>query len=348
MKGLTEKELQDIRDELSTSKRPIFLFDDDADGVTSFLLLYRFIKEGKGVIIKSRPLIDTKFVKSVIDYDADKVFILDIATMEQDFVDQVKRPVVWIDHHGVQDLQKVKYFNPRVHVSDVVYPTSNLCYDVVEDDLWLAMCGCIGDWMIPHFKDEFCEKYPDLMDPAITHPGEVLFDTELGKLVRILGFNLKGSTRDAMKSVKVLTRVNSPYEILRQESPQGKFIFKRYEQVNKEYSALLADVKKQVKEEDKFLVYRYQEDKMSFTSDLSNELLYRYPEKIIIIAREKSGEMRMSLRSSKLIIPPLLEKALVGIEGYGGGHEHACGCCVKKEQFDEFLSHFEQEIEKEE
>jgi single-stranded DNA-specific DHH superfamily exonuclease len=77
MKGLKENEIERIKDELQNCKRPIFLFHDDADGLCSFLLLYRFIKEGKGVIVKSRPSVDEKFVKNVTDYEADKVFILD-------------------------------------------------------------------------------------------------------------------------------------------------------------------------------------------------------------------------------------------------------------------------------
>ena len=48
--------------------------------------------------------------------------------------------------------------------------------------------------------------------------------------------------------------------------------------------------------------------------------------------REKDDEMRMSLRSNKKL-PPIIEKALEGIEGYGGGHEYACGACVKKKNF---------------
>ena len=60
---------------------------------------------------------------------------------------------------------------------------------------------------------------------------------------------------------------------------------------------------------------------MSFTGDLSNELLSKFRDKVIIIAREKSGEMKASLRSPQSInIQPVIMKALEGLEGYGGGH----------------------------
>ena len=77
---------------------------------------------------------------------------------------------------------------------------------------------------------------------------------------------------------------------------------------------------------------------MSFTGDLSNELLYRLPDKLIIIGRDKEDEIRMSLRIKGKLLSEILKKSLIGIEGYGGGHEHACGASVKKHDFKKFIS----------
>jgi nanoRNase/pAp phosphatase (c-di-AMP/oligoRNAs hydrolase) len=101
---------------------------------------------------------------------------------------------------------------------------------------------------------------------------------------------------------------------------------------------LLKDVLKTAeKTKDNLVIFTYKDDKTSFTSDLSNEAIYRHPDKIILIAREKNDEMKCSLRSSKTILPPLIEKALVGLDGYGGGHENACGLNIKSHHFDEFV-----------
>ena len=146
---------------------------------------------------------------------------------------------------------------------------------------------------------------------------------------------LKGKTDDVMNSIKVLTRIESPHEILNQETAQGNFIYKHYEKVNRMYEPLIKDVLKTAeKTKDNLVIFTYKEDKTSFTSDLSNEAIYRFPDKIILIAREKNDEMKCSLRSSKIILPPLIEKALAGLEGYGGGHEHACGLNVKTHHFE--------------
>ena len=84
-------------------------------------------------------------------------------------------------------------------------------------------------------------------------------------------------------------------------------------------------------------VFTYKEDSMSFTKDIANELLYRHPENPVVVGREKGDEVKLSIRAANHIIPPILQKALRGIEGYGGGHEHACGACVKTHDFERFI-----------
>jgi single-stranded DNA-specific DHH superfamily exonuclease len=339
---LTDKQIDEIRDELKHCKRPIFFFHDDPDGLCSFLLFYRYLGEGKGIIIKTRPQISEMFARKVEEYGADKVFVVDIAIVDQEFIDAARVPVVWIDHHNPLERNKVKYFNPMLKGKNI--PPSEICYKVVKQDLWIAMAGCIGDWYMPCFKDEFCKKYPDLMDSSIEKPEKALFSTRLGKLIKILSFNLKGTTQSAMKSAKVLTRIETPYEILDQTTPRGAFIYKNYEKVNKEYEHLLEKAKKN-KTKDKILLFTYRHDKISLTKELSNELLYKYPKKIIIIGREKSGEMKCSIRTGEgIAIPDALARALQGIEGYGGGHEHACGAVVKKEDFKKFIENLRTEL----
>ncbi len=340
---LTEKDYEKIREELKNCSKPIFFFHDDPDGLASFLLLYRYINEGKGVVVKTYPRIDNKFIKKVIEYGADKVFILDIALVEQDFVDKVKVPVIWIDHHSPIELDRVKYFNPRSKNNDNI-PVSYICYKVTEKDLWISTTGVIGDWFLPDFIEEFRKKYPDLLPQGINDPGDILFNTKLGELSRIFSFVLKGKTQDTMKCVKILTRIKDPSEILDKKTAAGVYIYKKYIKIKKEYDSILNNVLNTVTDE-KILVYTYTVKKMSFTGDLSNELLYRFPDKVILIGREKSGEVKCSLRSnSKIKLSKILEKALVGINGYGGGHEYACGACVKTEDFKRFIDNLEKLI----
>ena len=336
--ALSKEQITQIRDNLDNCKNPLIFFDDDQDGLCSFLQFYRYKGEGNGIIVKTAPKLSTVFLNKVEEYAPDKIFILDVALVEQEFLDEMKVPVIWIDHHGPFKMDNVKYFNPRVSKWEDNHPTSYMCYQVAQKDLWIATLGCVADWFIPDFLNEFKKKFPDMIDKDYKKPGDIIYNTKLGHLIQIFAFVLKGKTKDVMKSIKILTRIESPYEILNQETAQGKFIYKRYEEVNREYEPMLKDVlKKAEKSDEKLFVYAYKDDKTSFTSELSNESIYRFPEKIILIGREKNEDMKCSLRSAKTILPPLVEKALIGLDGYGGGHEMACGLNIKTKDFDEFV-----------
>lgn len=339
---LPEKENKKLREELETATRPLFIFDDDPDGLCSFLLFYRFLREGKGIVKKSSPKITPAFLRKVEEYNPDKVFILDVPIVEQEFLDGVKVPVIWVDHHDPLERHKVKYFNPRVFDDKAYYPTTKLCYDAVKQDMWVAMIGCIGDWHIPDFKDEFVEKYPDLWGGQ-GDPGHVTYGTKLGRLVRIISFCLKGSSSQVMKAVKVLTRVESPYEIIDGTSPQGRFILKHIQRVETHYDDLLKRAKKKAGK-GKLVLFRYEESQWALSSDLAGELGYLHPDKVVIVGREKSGELKCSIRSREIKIKPILIKALQGVEGYGGGHDYACGAVVKAEDFEQFIKNFKREL----
>src|SRR3989338_88023 len=341
---LTQNQINEIREELDNCARPIFLYDDDQDGLCSFLLLYRYKREGKGMIIKTTPKIDERFIEKVNNYQPDKIFILDIAMVEQEFIDGVKAPVVWIDHHEPLKRSKVKYYNPRLNGKMV--PTTYMCYKITGNSLWIAMIGCVADWHIPDFADEFKEKFPDLLDKPFKAPGDIIYKTKLGKLIQMFSFLLKGKTEDVHKSIKILTRIENPWDILEPKTPEGKFLYKRYEKIHKRFEPLQKEISEAFADsKENLVVFKYSEDKTSFTSELSNEMIYLHPEKIILVAREKNEEMKCSLRSAKIVLPPLINKAMAGLNGYGGGAEHARGVSRSKYNFDEFVERLRKAVE---
>ncbi|MBN2567773.1 DHH family phosphoesterase [Candidatus Woesearchaeota archaeon] len=343
---LTEKDYEKLRDELDTAQNPLIFFHDDADGVASFLLFYRYMKEGHGIVVKTTPRIGTAFLPKVEEYSPDKVFVLDIAIVDQEFLDAVGRPVIWLDHHGPYDRDRVSYYNPRLRKPEDSLPASYYCYKAVRQDLWIAMVGTVGDWSLPDdITAEFTKAYPDLLPKDITRPEDALFASELGRLVKMVSMLLKGQAKDVMQSVRTLTRITEPEEILHQTTPAGKFLFKRAQAILKEYDDILARIPKAT--DDQFLIFTYPDDRMSLTKELSNELMYRNPGKVVVLGREKNGQIKLSLRSPAGInIRDALEKALVGIDGYGGGHEQACGANVTKEDFDRFISQLREAVGK--
>lgn len=339
---LSEKQIKEIRETIEKSDNPLFFFDCDTDGLCSYILLYKKYQKGKGVVVKGSATLDIPYLRKVEEYNPDLVVVLDKPGISQEFVDKVNVPVMWIDHHPVIDIKGVKYYNPRVQYPDIYLPTSYLVHQVADGELWIAALGVIGDYAIPDFIEGFREKYPDLIGEE-KEPGRIIYETEFGKLIRMYNFLLKGKTSDVNKSISILTRIESPYEILNKETARAKYLCKRAEKIEKEYKELINEAEKWVKK-DEVLLFIYPDKKISLTGDLSVELSYRHPDKIIVVGREKSGEVKISFRSRIKRIDEPLKKALIGVGGYGGGHEFTCGANVKKEDFSKFMEQLRKAI----
>ncbi|MFQ5620473.1 MAG: DHH family phosphoesterase [Candidatus Nanoarchaeia archaeon] len=346
---IPEKALKIIRDELENCSNPLFFFHDDPDGTSAYIQFYRVKKEGYCNMVKMLPKMTVNHLRWVNDFGSDKVFVFDVAMMDQEFVDKCPAPIVWLDHHDVQEISGVTYINAKNYGETT--PPSVMAYQAFEKDLWLACVGAIGDWYWTDLLYELKSKEPQLLDIDLDavkwKPEEVMFGTRLGTLVNVLSFNLKGTSKDALQSIKVFTRIESPYEILDQATAQGKFLWKKYLKVKKGYDEEKAKALKSYKKDDPFFVHTYMTRDYSVTKDLANELSYLYKDKVIILARERNGGMVMSLRSSRE--GPALNEALEKVLGqfadsHGGGHEHACGAAVKAEDFSDFLRVFKEEL----
>lgn len=332
----TNAKLQQVRDRLLSCERPIFLFDDDPDGLASFLLLYRLVHTGKGMPLKGSKL-NERMADHVNNYQPDLVIVLDKAEVAQEFFDAVKADCIWIDHHEPQHPHNVLYVNPRTEQRQNNIPTSRLAYEIAKQDEWIAVTGIVADWQLP---DEelyalFSKKYATLLPSSIKTAPDALYTTKIGELARIFSFNLKGKNSDVLTAMKILTRINEPQELLDKQHAQAKLVMKRYDKLLQEYTSVKQNVV--VKPEDSILLYTYSDDTNSFTTDLSNELLYLYPSKIIIIARESNGSYKCSLRASQFNLEETLQEVLQITGGQGGGHEHACGAVIPKDAFAEFV-----------
>jgi single-stranded DNA-specific DHH superfamily exonuclease len=341
---ITKQELQEIKRYLKKSENPLFFYDDDPDGLASYLLLKTVAGKGKGIPIKSSPNLDEIYLRKIKEYTPDCVFILDKPNITQEFVDKANTKIIWIDHHPVVGIKGVKYYNPRLNDKNDNRPTSYWCYKIANEKLWVAMCGIVGDWYVPEFIDKFIKEFPGLTKKT-KDAGEMLFTTELGKLVKVFAFILKGKVSDVKRNVSILEKIKTPYEILNQTSAKGKFIHKYYEKINKLFEKMLSEAKRQATRS-KLLLYTYPSAKHSLTGILSNELLYTYPNKVIIIGRVKEDMIVMSIRSKKHNVLKILEKALQDVNGYGGGHDHACGAGVMKKDFDKFVHNFKTALKK--
>ena len=95
----------------------------------------------------------------------------------------------------------------------------------------------------------------------------------------------------------------------------------------------------------KMINFIYNTIKNSFTGNLSNELAAKYPDKLVIIGRDKGDRVIMSLRSEKYHVQNMVKEVVEDLDGYGGGHEHACGANISKEDYPRFISRLKEKIE---
>lgn len=346
---ISEKQIEEVRNLIKKAENPLIFFDDDPDGLCSYILIKKYIGKGKGVVKKSAPYLDIKFISKVKEYSPDLIIVLDVPIISEEFIEEAHVPILWIDHHPIVERKGVHYYNPRLNDKEDNSPTSYWCYRIAEEqNSWIAMIGIFGDWSTAN-KKEFSEKYPHLLPKDIEDSEDIIFTTKLGELINIFGFILKGKTSEVNKAVSTVFSIETPEEILEQSSPKGKFIYQRAQKVKKEYDKILEKAL-ETKPEKNLLLFIYPSSKNSFSSLLANEMLHKHKKSkdlLIMMGREKNDEVVFSLRTnkqSKIILPTMIDKALIGVEGYGGGHDHACGANIKKKDLSKFIDSIKEQM----
>jgi single-stranded DNA-specific DHH superfamily exonuclease len=347
---LNKEQIEEIKQHLEKAQNPIFFFDDDIDGLSSFLLLSRYINRGKGISIKSKPELDKKYARKIIELKSDYVFILDKPLVSKEFIDEVYEmniPLVWIDHHSVEqnydiEPKKVYYYNTTKNEKKTSEPVTYWCYKITEnkEDLWIAVIGCISDGYMPDFITDFEKKYKELWKKDVKSAFEGLYGTEIGKIIRILNFAIKDKTSNVVKMIKFLQKVKSPYEI--SEERENNFMLLRFNQINKTYKKIMERAQKFTK--NKVIYFQYSGD-FSLSADISNELWYNNPEKFIVVVYIRGIKSNVSMRGKNA--KKITEEVIKGFDNArGGGHEVATGATLNAEDLPKFKKKIEELVEK--
>jgi single-stranded DNA-specific DHH superfamily exonuclease len=335
---LTKKQIQEIKTHLENSQNPLFFFDNDPDGLCSFLLLRRFLGRGKGVAVKGTPMTNEYFRK-VRELEPDYIFILDKPIVAKDFYDdvwEINTPIVVIDHHETEKSfvpEFVNYYNSFSKKKKSSEPVTFISYKIANNrnDLWLAVVGCISDNYIPSFYKTFLKMYPDLGLNS-KKAFDLLYGSQIGKISQLFSAGLKDRTTNVLKMLKFLVNVKSPYEVL-EETNENSLMYGRFNELNKKYLELLSRAK--VNTGEKILFFKYSGE-TSMTSELANNLSYHFPEKIIIVAYVKGESVNLSIRG-KNIKNKILELLNKIETATGGGHDNAIGAKMSLKDLDKFV-----------
>lgn len=342
---LTKLQIKEIKEHFEKAQNPVFFFDNDPDGLCSFLLLQRWLGRGKGVSVRSFPDLNVQYFRKVHEFNADYIFILDKPVVSGEFFSEAEKhniPVVWIDHHpiGKNALPaSVNYYNPLYNKKKTGEPVTALCYQITnkKDDLWIAVVGCTSDRFLPEYYEDFQEKYPDLSIDT-KDPYDILYKSQIGKIARIINFGLKDRTTNVMNMIRFLLKARSPYDVLAENQSNHSF-HKRFGQIINIYIRLLKKAISLAEPQKKLLFFKYAGD-MSISGELSNELNYLFPDKMVVVAYIKGMEANISVRGKKS--RDILLEAIKDIQdSTGGGHENAAGSKMKSKDLERFRENLE-------
>ena len=339
---LIPEQLQEIKDQLEASQNPLFFYDNDVDGLCSFLILRRALDRGKGVVIKSFPDLGAQYTRKIDELNPDTIIILDKAELSEEFVNHAEEkgiPILWIDHHETktpqETISKTSYYNTAYKRSDLpAEPVSYIAQKIFNrpQDIWIATIGCIGDVYMPDFAKKFAKENPDLL-PLNTDAFTVLQTTTLGKIARKLNFGLMDTTTNILHLIKYLFKATTPYDIL-EENNSTKQFHKRSNQLEEFFQKQIQKAESHFDKNSPVLFFIYSGN-TSMSSDISNRLAFNHKDKLIIVAFLRPEKANISIRGKDALkITKAATKDILGATG--GGHEEATGAMVPITDFEKF------------
>jgi len=346
---LSDKQILEIREHLERAQNPVFFYDNDADGLCSYVMLRKFIDRGKGVAVRSHPDVDERYAKRVQELSGDYIFVLDRPMLGEKFVSEIKSlglPIVWIDHHEVED-EKLDYdalyrYNTLDGKNGSNEPVAYWAYKISgrKEDVWVALMGCIADHYLPDFVSEFSERYGEYWTKEkIEKPFDAYYKTEIGRLGQVVGFGLKDSITHVVQMQNFLVQCKGPSDLFL-EIEGSKAFAKKYRDLKKKYDSLVTKAKQGAG--DDIVFFSYGGD-MSISSEISNELSYLYPGRKILVAYSSGPLTNISMRGDN--VKGLIDGLLGGFENAtGGGHTNAVGLRIQSKDLERFKKEVEEKI----
>jgi hypothetical protein len=313
-------------------------------------LLRRFINRGVGVVIKSSSSLTENYFIKVEKFKSDCIFVLDKPSIDEGFLklaEEKNLTVIHIDHHPPEPENKrgKYYYNPML-ISNTNEPVSDICYRISarKEDLWIAVAGCISDAQIPDFINELENRNPELIKCKYKSAFDILYNSEIGKIIILMSFGLRDNVKNVESMINFFVNSKNSAEVFEDNEKTSSFL-RRFEHIKKKYDLLIHEARNSFERNILFFSYS---GEIGLNRDMANELMYFYPNKIIVVVFIRNFRANISLRWSKGDIRKPALEAIKDIDGAtGGGHEHAPGVQMLAEDVSKFKENLFRELEKE-
>lgn len=334
---LTTTQIQEIREKLEASQNPLFFYDNDCDGLMSFIIIRRALDRGRGVAIKSFPDLKAQYCKKIDELNPDSIVILDKAELSTEFASHAESlgiPIIWIDHHETNTspeiIKKTSYYNSYPSAEPISYIAQKIFNR--PSDIWLSIIGCIGDVYLPDFAEKFSEDNPELLPPNID-AFTALQTSTIGKIARKLNFGLMDTTTAVLNLTKYLIKAKNAYDILEENSYTKQF-HKRSGQLEEFLQKQVRKAESEINKNSKLIFFTYSGN-TSMSSEISNRLAFNHKDHLIVVAFLRPEKANISVRGKNALeITKAATKDILGATG--GGHEQATGAMVPITEFETF------------
>ncbi len=317
----------------------IVIFNNDADGVCSCAIMKAFLERHANNLpyIISQPMpTDKNLLRKIQTALPTKIIFLDIAIDQQQNV--LKKisgmcDILIIDHHQIfKDMNqgRVVHYNPRLEKPKIYQSTSYLTYKLcseiinIEDLLWIAAVGIIGDYNIEDSTDivEAIRKKYSVKD---------LYESYLGRIADMIEATKATKAMSCEQMVDVIKNTNNP------ESFDNEKMVHSFKEIDNEMMRLMIDAESVSERPGKLILYRI-ESKFNLASPLATRLSDKYQDRVVVIYEINRGNARASARnqSRKYDVGKILQKASAGMKASAGGHEAAAGATLLEKDWMEF------------
>lgn len=315
----------------------------DADGVTSAALLNR-LTQGRVILADYGELLD---VLSTVGEEAKEVFICDMGlnkTVFDGFLSIIKRirshaTVHYIDHHPLDpEFEKkildlgVDLLNSKEECAAVlVYKKYEASFRDIPQMKILASCGAITDYMD---SQPLAKKLIASFDRQF-----LLYEaTVLSFSIAIIG--REGTSGNSLL-VQIAEELGSGLKLPHQIDNASEYSL----EFASRSAALIDKAKKDGKKMKSFAYFKTRE---SSTGNVANFLIGAFDVPIGVAFREDDPEhYEISLRSTfedAHDLGKIVGKISTELDSSGGGHAHAAGSRIRKDQFDRFIEMLDREL----
>jgi len=285
-------------------------FHDDTDGVCSAAIVIAYLRQ-----INIRPKLFCgdleEEMKEISERNFDKIIILDFPVDQYpEFLEDLeKKNVLVVDHHPItNDLNKVGilHVNPRFKDPKKYISTSRIIFRIckkvgLKNYEFLKRLGDVGDYVIKGTEEE---KEADRLIAAVKA--------------------IKG-TKSLIGVAKNISRIKE----------LKHFIYGEYGKYKDRFEKELEEQIDSFKSEEGKVIFFEVKSEYNILAYLSSYIFELFPEKTIVLYRERMGTYGISGRSKKYNMGKIFKKASEGI-GKGGGHPVAAGARIKSRYFDKF------------